>query len=62
MKIIIRLLDILRGRLRKPLVWRARIPGVSDDPRVTKAIADKIVDDARKHRLSIEGQDGEEDP
>lgn len=62
MKIIIRLLDILRNRLRKPLVWRARIPDVSDDPRVTKAIADKIVDDARKHRLSIEEQDGEEDP
>jgi hypothetical protein len=61
MKLKARLLDILRGRLRKRLVWRSRIPDVPDDPQVTKAIADKIVADARKHRLAIEGQDGEED-
>jgi hypothetical protein len=62
MKIIYGLLDTLRGRLCKRLVWRARIPDVAEDPRVTKAIADKIVDDARKHRLTIEGdmeQEGE---
>lgn len=62
MKLKAILLDILRGRLRKRLVWRSRIPDVPDDPRVTKAIADKIVDDARKHRLAIEGdrEEGED--
>jgi hypothetical protein len=61
MKLKSRLLDILRGLLRKRLVWRSRIPDISDDPQVTKAIADKIVADARKHRLAIEGEDREEE-
>jgi hypothetical protein len=61
MRQLSRLLGILLGHLRKPLVWRSRIPDVSDDPQVTKAIADKIVNDARKHRMSIEEEEGEEE-
>jgi hypothetical protein len=61
MKLKSKLLDILRDRFRKQPQQRGEQPAIHDDPRVTQALADKIVDDARKHRLAIEGQDGEED-
>jgi hypothetical protein len=61
MKLNSRLLDVLVHKLLKRPFHVAKPPEVSDDPQVTKAIADKIVDDARKHRLAIEGEEREED-
>lgn len=61
MKLTAKLLNIFRNRHRKEPQQQSNQAGIPDDPRVTRALADKIVEDARKHRLAIEGEDREED-
>ncbi|MFC1620374.1 hypothetical protein ACFL45_10565 [Candidatus Neomarinimicrobiota bacterium] len=54
MKLKSKLLDILRDRLHKQPQQQSSQAAIPDDPQVTQAMADKIADDARKHRLAIE--------
>jgi hypothetical protein len=61
MKLTSKLLDILRDRLHKQPPQPDNQTDIPADPQVTQALADKIVEDARKHRLAIEGENGEED-
>jgi hypothetical protein len=61
MKLMSKLFNILRDCLHKQPPQQGSQSDITDDPQVTQALADKIVEDARKHRLAIEGQDGEED-
>ena len=61
MKVTARLLSVFRAKFHRRKPDEADHPEMPEDPQVTQAMADKIVEDARKHRLAIEGEDGEED-